>query len=59
MLHLVVYVFSPISAIHRVISKVKQVSADSIIVAPFWPTQVWYSVMLKMFNAINSNFVKF
>ena len=26
----------------------KQDSAECIIVVPFWPTQVWYPVMLKM-----------
>ena len=42
------YAFLPISAIPRVLSKVKQDSAEVIIAAPFWPTQVWYPTMLKM-----------
>ena len=42
------YAFPPISVIPRVVSKVKQDSAEGIIVAPFWPTQVWYPAMLKM-----------
>ena len=42
------YAFPPISVIPRVLAKVKQDSAEGIIVAPFWPTQVWYPVMLKM-----------
>ena len=42
------YAFPPISVIPRVLPKVKQDSAEGIIVVPFWPTQVWYSVMLKM-----------
>ena len=42
------YAFPPILVIPRVLSKVKQNSADGIIVVPFWPTQVWYPAMLKM-----------
>ena len=42
------YAFPPISVIPRVLSKVKQDSAEGVIVVPFWPTQIWYPVMLKM-----------
>ena len=42
------YAFPPISVIPRVLAKVKQDSAEGIIVVPFWPTQIWYPVMLKM-----------
>ena len=42
------YTFPPISVIPRVLAKVKQDSADGIIVVPFWPTQVWYPFMRKM-----------
>ena len=42
------YAFPPISVIPRVLSKVKEDSAEGIIVVPFWPTQVWYPAMLKM-----------
>ena len=38
----------PISVIPRVLSDMKQDSAEGIIVVPFWPTQVWYPAMLKM-----------
>ena len=41
------YAVPPISVIRRVLAKVKQDSADGIIVVPFWPTQVWYPFMLK------------
>ena len=34
------YTFPPISVIPGVLAKVKQDSADGIIVIPFWPTQV-------------------
>ena len=42
------YAFPPISVIPRVLSKVKQDSAEGIMVVPFWPTQVWYPTMLKI-----------
>ena len=42
------YAFPPIPVIPRVLSKVKQDSAEGIIVVPFWPTQAWYPTMLKM-----------
>ena len=41
------YAFPPISVIPMVLPKVKQDSAEGIVV-PFWPTQVWYPAMLKM-----------
>ena len=42
------YAFPPISVIPRDLVKVKQDSAEGIIVVTFWPTQAWYPVMLKM-----------
>ena len=42
------YVFPLISVIPKVLSKVKQDSAEGIIVVPFCQAQVWYSAMLKM-----------
>ena len=42
------YAFRPISVIPRVLAKVKQDSTEGIIVVPFWPTQVWCPIMLKM-----------
>ena len=42
------YAFPAISVIPRVLSKVKQDSAEGIIIVPFWPTQVWYPAMPKM-----------
>ena len=43
------YAFPPISVIPRVLPKVNQDSAESIIVFPFWKTHVWYPTILKMF----------
>ena len=40
------YAFPPISVITRVLSKVKQYSAEGTIVVPFWPSQVWYLAVL-------------
>ena len=40
-LHLKFYAFPPTSVIPRVLAKVKQDSAEGIIVLPFWPTKVW------------------
>ena len=45
------YAFPPISVIARVLSKVKQESAEGIIAAPFWSNQVWYLAMLKMLGS--------
>ena len=42
------FAFPPISVITRVLSKVKQDSAEGITVVPFRPTQFWYLAMLKM-----------
>ena len=42
------YAFPPISVMPRVFLKVKQYSAEVIIVVPFWPIQIWYPTMLKM-----------
>ena len=42
------YAFFPISVITIVLLKVKQDSAEGIIVVPFSPTQVCYSAMLKV-----------
>ena len=42
------YAFPLISVIPRILSKVKQESAEGIIVVPFWSTQVWYPAVVKM-----------
>ena len=51
------YAFPPISVIPEVLAKVKQDSAEGIIVVFFRPIQVWYPVMLKML-VFDANFVK-
>ena len=46
--HLNFSAFSPVSVIPRALSKVKQDSAEGIIVVLLWPTQVWYPDMLTI-----------
>ena len=46
--HLNFCAFSPVSVIPRALSKVKQDSAEGIIVVLLWPTQVWYPDMLTI-----------
>ena len=42
------YAFPPISFIPRVFSEVKEDFRVGITIVLFWPTKVWYPVMLKM-----------
>ena len=46
--HLNFCAFSPVSVIPRALSKVKQDSAEGIIVVLLWPTQVWSPDMLTI-----------
>ena len=46
--HLNFYAFSTISVIPRVLSEMKQDSAEGIIVALLCPTQFWYPIMLTI-----------
>ena len=48
------YAFPPISFIPGVLSKVKQDSAEGVIVVPFWPTQVWYQLLVSIEILLNS-----
>ena len=45
------YCFPPFSCISRILQKVKQDKATGILVAPMWPTQVWYPILVKMLCA--------
>ena len=42
------YAFSLISVIPRVLSEVKRVIAEGIVIVPYWRTRVWYPEKLKM-----------
>ena len=42
------YAFPPFSLMGRVVQKIRQDRADCVVVAPMWPTQSWFSVLLQM-----------
>ena len=45
------YCFPPFSCILRVLQKIQQDKATGILVAPMWPTQVWYPILMKILCA--------
>lgn len=42
------YAFPPFSMMLRVLSKIKRDGATGIIVAPHWPTQIWFPLLSKL-----------
>ena len=42
------YYFPPFSVIPKVLQKLEQDKATGIVVIPRWPTQVWYSMAMRM-----------
>ncbi len=42
------YIFPPFSLLQKVISKVAREEADVVVIAPLWPTQVWFPLLLHM-----------
>lgn len=42
------YYFTPFSAIPKVLQELEQDKATGILVIPRWPTQVWYSMAMRM-----------
>ena len=42
------YCFPPFSLISRCLRKVEMEKAEGILIAPIWPTQVWWPQMLKL-----------
>lgn len=42
------YAFPPFSLVLRVLRKIIDDRAEGVIVVPFWPTQVWYPLFLKL-----------
>ena len=42
------YAFPPFSIISRVLQKVRRDRAEGVIIAPRWPTQVWWPVLQTM-----------
>ncbi len=44
------YAFPPFSLINRVLQKVAEDEAEMVLVAPLWPTQVWWAALLKLIS---------
>lgn len=42
------YIFPPFSLLTRCVRKIKQDQARATIIAPIWPTQVWFSPLMKL-----------
>lgn len=42
------YLFPPFSVIGQALQKIEQDSAEAILIAPVWPTQVWFPRLLTM-----------
>ena len=42
------YAFPPFALIGRCLQKIRQESSTVVLIAPVWPTQVWYPWLLKM-----------
>ena len=42
------YYFPPFSVIPKVLQKLEQDTATGVVVIPRWPTQVWYSMAMRM-----------
>jgi len=47
------YCFPPFRCISRILQKIKQDKATGILVAPMWPTQVWYQILMFMLCAVS------
>lgn len=43
-----IYIFSPFSLLNRCIRKIKTDKASGLIVAPYWPTQVWFPALMEI-----------
>ena len=43
-----IYAFPPFSLLQKVLTKWQKDGAEAILIAPKWPTAVWYSQILKM-----------
>jgi hypothetical protein len=42
------YIFTPFSLLGRVVQKLRRDRAESIVIAPIWPTQSWYADLLQL-----------
>ena len=50
--HVLNYAFPPFSVLGRVLRKVVQERVDVLLVAPVWPTQVWFPMLLELLAAV-------
>jgi hypothetical protein len=46
-----VYLFPPFSILQQVLQKLEREGTKAILVAPNWPTQVWFSTILRLADA--------
>ncbi|KAK3100452.1 hypothetical protein FSP39_020111 [Pinctada imbricata] len=44
------YMFPPFSILGRVLAKINQDKAEAVMVAPIWPTQHWFPLLLNMIS---------
>ena len=43
-----VYVFSPFSLILDILNKIKEEKVKALVIVPYWPTQTWFPVLVRM-----------
>ena len=43
-----VYLFPPFSVLHQVLQKVEKEEVEAIVIAPYWPTQAWFTTLLRL-----------
>ena len=43
-----VYIFPPFSLLPRILRKIMTEQIDAIVIAPLWPTQMWFPVLMEM-----------
>lgn len=46
------YLFPPFSMVARVLQKMELEGAQGVVIVPLWPTQMWFSKMLKLITAV-------
>ena len=44
----IVYLFPPFSVIGQVLNKIEMEKAEAVLIAPIWPTQVWFGKLLHL-----------
>jgi hypothetical protein len=42
------YIFPPFSLIGKILQKIEQDSAEAVVIAPIWPTQTWWALLIHM-----------